>query len=267
MSTGTFLEFDFGQVNVFHDHIIVVMDEDSTVQNDLVPILKDIAETYFKNTSFVYIANRINKYAVDPLIYKSVSKIKNLVGFAVVSKSPNAKTQISIESQFYDKEFKQFHELDQAIAWASSYTKSLKTNSKYPALNDVEPILIKIDICNIQVFKSYSIVNIREGATVRPGDETVFKRLIAEFYGDRAFVYISHRVNSYAIDPIIYKEISKIDTLIGYAVVDERSRMYSSAQVEKLFYDKAFEMFDDLEAAKKWALKMHNDDFTPNHYQ
>ncbi len=264
MNTGIFLEYDFGQVSVFSDHIIVVMDEDSTVQNDLVPVLVDIAETYFKNSSFVYIANRINNYAVDPLIYKSVSKIDNLVGFAIVSKSPNAKSQISIESQFYDKEFKQFSELQQAVTWASNYTQSIKTSSRYPTLNDVEPTRIEIDICSIQVFKSYSVVNIREGATVKPGDEAIFKKLIAEFYGDHPFVYISHRINSYAVDPIIYKAVSKIENLLGYAVVDEKSKMYSSAQVEKLFYDKAFEMFDDLEEAKIWALKMHNDDLSEN---
>ncbi|NER15754.1 hypothetical protein [Spongiivirga citrea] len=264
MSKSEFLEFDFGQVSIFNDHIIVVMDEDSTVQNELVPILQDIADTYFKNKPFVYIANRINNYAVDPLIYKAVSKINNLVGFAVVSKSPNAQNQISIESRFYDKEFKQFKELQQAVAWASDYTRSIKSNSKYPTLSDFEPTLIEIDICSIQVYKSYSIVNIKEGATVKPGDEAIFKRLIAEYYGDKPFVYISHRVHSYAIDPIIYKEISKIETLLGYAVVDEKSKMYSSAQVEKLFYDKAFEIFNDLDEAKEWAKKMLNDDFTPN---
>jgi len=36
------------------------------------------------NEAFVYITHRVNSYSVDPTIYISVSKIENLVGFAVV---------------------------------------------------------------------------------------------------------------------------------------------------------------------------------------
>jgi len=125
MNSDTLLEFDFGQVTVFDNHIIVVMNEDSIVQKDLVSVLNDIASTYFVDKPFVYVANRINNYTVDPLVYKETSKIKNLVGFAVVSTSPNANVQTNIESQFYDKEFKQFDYLNQAIKWAQDYTDSI----------------------------------------------------------------------------------------------------------------------------------------------
>ncbi|MFP2994403.1 hypothetical protein ABN763_00765 [Spongiivirga sp. MCCC 1A20706] len=264
MSDGIFLEFDFGQVSIFDSYMVVVMDEDTTVQRNYMPYLQEISDTYFKNKSFVYIANRINNYAVDPLIYKSVSQIENLIAFAVVSTSENAKNQIKIEAQFYDKELKHFNELNQAINWASNYVKLERSKSKYDILSDDTPVNLELDFCKVAIYKSYVIVNINEGFTTQPNQIDIFKNLVNAYYGTNPFVYISHRVNSYSVNPAVYNETSKVENLRGYAIVDEKSTMYNSAQVEKLFYNKAFESFDNLEEAKKWAIRLLNEGFTPN---
>lgn len=72
------------------------------------------------------------------------------------------------------------------------------------------------------------------------------------FY-DREFVYITHRINSYSIDPLIYKTTSKIENLIGFAVVTNEKLAIKSAEIEKIFLTKPFKIFKKLEDAELWA--------------
>ena len=81
------LRLDFCEVNIFDNYMIVVMDTAINLTLDSNAILVSVAGTYFKNKPFVYITHRINSYSVDPAIYKETSKIKNLMGFCVVSEN------------------------------------------------------------------------------------------------------------------------------------------------------------------------------------
>ena len=73
------------------------------------------------------------------------------------------------------------------------------------------------------------------------------------YFNNTQFVYITHRINSYSVDPAIYKEVSKIDNLVGFSVVSKNFMAKSTAQIEKLFLAKPFEIFDTLPEAITWA--------------
>lgn len=77
-----------------------------------------------------------------------------------------------------------------------------------------------------------------------------------EFQG-KPYVYISNRVHSYAVDPMVYKESADYPALKAIAVVTEREIGIRSAQVERSFYkDKnSFEIFSSLEMAVSWMLE------------
>lgn len=113
------LNFDFFDMTVYDNYIVVVMKEGVNIKPEHNNILIEVADTYFKNKPFVYITHRINSYSVDPKIYYETTKIKTLVGFAVVSNNYKAKINAQIEQMFFNKAFEIFETLDEAVVWAN----------------------------------------------------------------------------------------------------------------------------------------------------
>jgi len=120
------LHFEFGEIRVFENFIIVLMKEGITVKPKHNKDLEMIAEKYFKGKKFGYISFRVNSYAVDPLVYIETSKIENLVAFAVVAVEGLKESNVEIEKLFFTKPFRNFHNLDQAKDWVLQMIKKSK---------------------------------------------------------------------------------------------------------------------------------------------
>ncbi len=75
------------------------------------------------------------------------------------------------------------------------------------------------------------------------------KLISYDYYEGRYFGYITYRKNSYAVDPRIYFETSKIKNLIGFAVVAPRKIAKQTAEVERIFLKKPFRYFDTMNEA------------------
>ncbi|MGB3608691.1 MAG: hypothetical protein WA775_15415 [Psychroserpens sp.] len=112
------LVYDFCDIHIYDHYMIVTMKAGVNITANYNEVLINVANTYFVNQPFVYITHRVNSYSVDPAIYKETSRIKNLVGFCVVSKNYMAKSAAQIEKLFFDKPFEIFDELEEAIAWS-----------------------------------------------------------------------------------------------------------------------------------------------------
>lgn len=111
------LYFEFGEIRVFNNFVVVVMKEGITVKPEHNDDLVSISKEYFKNKPFGYITYRINSYAVDPMVYLKTSNIKNLVAFAVVCEDGLKTSNMEVEKMFLKKPFKQFSNLDDAKIW------------------------------------------------------------------------------------------------------------------------------------------------------
>ncbi|WP_044626319.1 hypothetical protein [Neotamlana nanhaiensis] len=112
---------------------------------------------------------------------------------------------------------------------------------------------IKIEIGNFYIYKNYLVVEMNEGITVTPDSNNILVDIVDTFYVDKNFVYITNRINSYAVDPSVYKQTSLIENLVGFAVVSTNSLSLSNAEIEKLFLNKPFELFTDIDEAITWA--------------
>lgn len=113
------LRYDFGEIRIFRNFLIVVMKEGITVKPEDNVYLANIAEKYFEKRPFGYITYRINSYAVNPLVYIETSKIENLVAFAVVSSEGLKVSNIEVEKRFLTKPFQHFSNLDDAKNWVN----------------------------------------------------------------------------------------------------------------------------------------------------
>ncbi|MGB1210512.1 MAG: hypothetical protein ACPG41_03760 [Lacinutrix venerupis] len=117
--------------------------------------------------------------------------------------------------------------------------------------------IINIDIGYVSIFDNYIIMEIDQGVIVTKEHNQLLVDIVDKFYKDKGVVYISNRKNSYSVNPSVYYETNKIKNIIGLAVVSENGMAVSNAEIEKLFFNKPFEIFSNLEDAKKWANELY----------
>ncbi|MGB6269510.1 MAG: hypothetical protein WBF67_10935 [Olleya sp.] len=110
-----------------------------------------------------------------------------------------------------------------------------------------------LDFCTLTFGDQYVISTIDEGVIFSLDKAYETFLIILEHFKDKPFVYIGNRKNSYSIDPLIYKETSKVNSLKGIAIVSESLIALKSIEIEKLFLQKPFEGFDNMEDAKQWV--------------
>jgi len=119
-----------------------------------------------------------------------------------------------------------------------------------------------LEFCDIEVYVDHAIVVIHEGVTTTPNNLKIFQKLIDIHYKNKPFVYISHRLHSFSIDPSIHVESSKIPNLIGFAIVSDDPLQKKQIEIEKMFFSKEFRQFDSISDALEWKdeiIKKHKD--------
>ena len=109
------------------------------------------------------------------------------------------------------------------------------------------------DFCTIDIYDNYLVTRINAGIHITPEHNEILLDLVQQYFKDKRFVYLTHRIYSYSVDPSIYKETSKIENLAGFGVIAEIPVSRANAQIEKLFLTKPFEIFNTLEDAILWA--------------
>lgn len=105
-------------------------------------------------------------------------------------------------------------------------------------------------------FDDFLINQIKEGVLVQSHHNDDLKLVIKEHFKGKTIAYISNRVMSYSVDPLVYKETEKIQNLVAIAIIPKTEAMYRSAEYEKNFYHKPYEIFDNLSDAIGWVQKI-----------
>jgi len=113
--------------------------------------------------------------------------------------------------------------------------------------------LLQLPFCDLEFYENYVIGIINDGITISENETNIVTGAANLFFKQTPFVYISKRVNSYSVNPVIYKSLSRNDNMVGFAVVSDNYSSLTSAEVEKLFYNRPFGIFNALEEAKNWA--------------
>ncbi|MDN3493984.1 hypothetical protein [Winogradskyella bathintestinalis] len=108
----------------------------------------------------------------------------------------------------------------------------------------------------IYLFDHYIINQIREGVTIEAPHDKELNEIVQEHFSGRDIVYISNRVNSYTVDPLIYKKVEDIPNILAIAIVPKNHLMRRNAEYERQFYDNPFEIFDTINDAIIWANKL-----------
>jgi hypothetical protein len=105
----------------------------------------------------------------------------------------------------------------------------------------------------VEVHSNYVIAVMKEGVTIRPEFNKDLVGLVNQYFKNRPFGYIAHRINSYSVDPSTYIETSKINNLVAFAVVTKNSINITNTELEKIFLKKPLDHFDELDEAIDWV--------------
>ncbi len=113
--------------------------------------------------------------------------------------------------------------------------------------------LLRYDFCKMEVFDDFIIAIMNEGITLLPNYNDVLVSVSEKYFKNKCFGYITHRINSYSVDPRIYFETSKIKNLAAFAVVSSKQIDITNVELEKTFLKKPFKHFTELEEAINWV--------------
>lgn len=104
----------------------------------------------------------------------------------------------------------------------------------------------------IEIYDDYIKATINEGITITPKHNIVLLEMVEKHFKNKPFLYITHRINSYAVDPTIYLETTKICNLMGFAVVSKDPLQEKQIKLEQAFFSKELKRFDNMTSALKW---------------
>lgn len=113
--------------------------------------------------------------------------------------------------------------------------------------------IINYEYGTIACYDNYLVVVMNQGITVKPEYNADLVDLAENYFKGRPFGYITHRKNSYAVDPSVYRETSKIENLVAFAVVSTKEITAQTVKVEKMFLEKPFQLFAELDEAIAWV--------------
>ena len=108
----------------------------------------------------------------------------------------------------------------------------------------------------VTIYDSYLVAVMKEGITVSPDLNAVLEQISINFFPNKKFVYITHRLNSYSVDPNIYFKTSQISNLAGFAVVLGKKIVIDNTELERAFLTKPFKAFEKLDDAILWAKQL-----------
>lgn len=114
---------------------------------------------------------------------------------------------------------------------------------------------IQLDFGKVTIHENILIAKLNEGVLFNAESNRKLIALGGEIFKGKDYGYISHRINSYAVDPMVYFESANVQNLKAIAVVSENEMTRSNAdQVERKFYNdtNSFEVFQTLEEAVRW---------------
>ncbi len=114
---------------------------------------------------------------------------------------------------------------------------------------------IDLDFGKVTIHDKILIAKLNEGVLFDVPNNRKLLDLGTEIFKGENYGYISHRVNSYAVDPMVYFESAKTSNLKAIAVVSDSEMTRRNAQeVERKFYkdSNCFEVFTTLEDAVSW---------------
>lgn len=119
----------------------------------------------------------------------------------------------------------------------------------------MEPLLetVELEYAKLEFYRNFVVSTIKEDVVFSKKITSELIELCSSRFQKNNYVYISHRVNSYNVDPNIYRDLEKDANIGGIAIVSKNVSALTMAFFEKNFAKLPFEIFTEYELAVVWA--------------
>ena len=113
----------------------------------------------------------------------------------------------------------------------------------------------KLDLkfTSLEFFESIVVSTVKEDTIIEKEHIDDLREICTSHFGNKNFVYITHRKNNYNVNPVIYIDLIQVNTLKGIAVLSDNLGKLKTANFEKNFSPVPYELFDNKEEALIWA--------------
>lgn len=114
--------------------------------------------------------------------------------------------------------------------------------------------ILKLDFGKVWFKDNILIAELDEGILLDVESNRKLLAIGKKNFGDDPYGYISYRVNSYAVNPMVYLDSASITNLKAIAVVSTNDMCRNNAILERQFYkdSNSFEVFATLDEAVSW---------------
>jgi hypothetical protein len=117
----------------------------------------------------------------------------------------------------------------------------------------------KYDFGTFKIGDHFIVGVMKEGADIQLDVVSKLIDIAHEQFNGEQWAYISNRVNSYSLQPLVHFELSKVEkNMIAFAVVTDKEIHIKNAELEKSFsggqYE--FECFANIENAIDWVTNL-----------
>lgn len=115
---------------------------------------------------------------------------------------------------------------------------------------------IELEFTILEFHPNYVVSRVREDAILSKEQTGDLIDACSDFYKNKPFVYLSHRVNNYNDDPTIYLHIDDVKNLRGIGIVTPNIPALKMANFEQTFLKVPFSVFIEMEDAKDWVIEL-----------
>jgi hypothetical protein len=103
------LKLEFGELKIYKNYIVGVMNEGTHISIDIVAKITDVANERFNNKPWAYISNRVNSYSLDVTVHIEAPKFEeNMLAFAAVTYRKVTSMTTNIEKGVHSPSYKRF---------------------------------------------------------------------------------------------------------------------------------------------------------------
>ena len=105
----------------------------------------------------------------------------------------------------------------------------------------------------VYFYDNFVVVEVNEGVTL--SYTSGFSLLVSglKHLGTKPWIYVSHRVNSYAVVPTDYKYLNRVPSLKGLVIIHSNNDKKNTIELEQSFFKKPFMVANDFEEALAWG--------------
>ena len=112
---------------------------------------------------------------------------------------------------------------------------------------------IELEFTVLEFYRNHVLSKPKEGQILGPKQVSDLVEICSGYYEGAKFVYLSHRVNDYNVNPTIYLNLDKVRNLAGIGIVSTRTSSLSMANFEKKFSKLPYEVFTHMDDALEWV--------------